>query len=269
MPHEKFESLKVLESDGNVKISVRKPEKGKTQIKTKQTWKKEKITQTCTICGYTTSIKQCFTKHLTTHIPEGHEKCGTCRKVVESTKMSEHKCVTIACDICDKTFYDERGLTTHKATIHEKRFVCTCDLCGQQFTKQDNLKIHIQQYHLNQKVKCNICDKEFKTEKNLSRHALVHLAKTMCTLCGISVRKIDDHMAIAHNTGEVKYRCDKCGKGFMSTSAMKQHDMNVHLKLRPWKCRYEGCEFRYNDPTNRRFHEQKKHGKTWSKSERN
>ena len=35
--------------------------------------------------------------------------------------------------------------------------------------------------------------------------------------------------------------------------------MNVHLKLRPYKCRY-GCEFAYNDRSNRNAHEKKTHG---------
>ena len=38
--------------------------------------------------------------------------------------------------------------------------------------------------------------------------------------------------------------------------------MNVHLRLRPFKCRY-GCEFGYNDPANRNSHERKKHGKIY------
>ena len=258
----------VIESDGKIKIKVSKPNKvlKSNPIVKKGVWnKKEKLVQTCTICGYKTSIKQCFTKHLTTHIPEDHEKCYTCKKVVETSKMSEHKCISIACDICDKSFYSEKGLITHKATIHDKRFVCTCDLCGKQFTKKDNLKIHIQQYHTNQKFQCSICDLEFKTEKNLKSHAQVHSAKTMCTICGISVRKIENHMSISHNIGEAKYHCDQCGKGFMAKRAMKQHEMNVHLKLRPYVCRYEGCEFRYNDTSNRGFHEKQKHGKLFGK----
>ena len=35
--------------------------------------------------------------------------------------------------------------------------------------------------------------------------------------------------------------------------------MNVHLKLRPYKCRF-GCDFGYNDFSNRNAHEKKKHG---------
>ena len=39
--------------------------------------------------------------------------------------------------------------------------------------------------------------------------------------------------------------------------------MNAHLKLRPYKCRY-GCEFAYNDHSNRNAHERKTHGKLFT-----
>ena len=41
--------------------------------------------------------------------------------------------------------------------------------------------------------------------------------------------------------------------------------MNVHLKLRPYECRY-GCSFRYNDLSNRNAHEKKTHGQIFSKA---
>ena len=59
-----------------------------------------------------------------------------------------------------------------------------------------------------------------------------------------------------------KHQCQDCEKGFISKHALDNHVMNVHLKLRPYKCRY-GCEFGYNDPANRNSHERKKHGKLY------
>ena len=56
-----------------------------------------------------------------------------------------------------------------------------------------------------------------------------------------------------------KYVCESCGKGFTQERKMKQHAMNVHIKSRPYKCRF-GCAFAYNDSANRNAHENKKHG---------
>ena len=60
-----------------------------------------------------------------------------------------------------------------------------------------------------------------------------------------------------------KHQCQDCGKGFISKNGLKEHRMNVHLKLRPYKCRY-GCEFAYNDRANRNCHEKKKHGQVFT-----
>ena len=56
------------------------------------------------------------------------------------------------------------------------------------------------------------------------------------------------------------FQCTDCGKGFALKKCLHKHTMNVHLKLRPYKCRY-GCEFAYNDSSNRNAHERKTHGK--------
>ena len=69
------------------------------------------------------------------------------------------------------------------------------------------------------------------------------------------------HMASVHTPDHMKkFQCQDCGKGFTSSTGLERHRMNVHLKLRPYECRY-GCEFRYNDFNNRNAHEKKTHGK--------
>ena len=57
-----------------------------------------------------------------------------------------------------------------------------------------------------------------------------------------------------------KFICPECDKRFVTNHLMEKHRMSVHLKLRPYNCRY-GCEFAYNDSSNRNAHERKTHGK--------
>jgi len=59
------------------------------------------------------------------------------------------------------------------------------------------------------------------------------------------------------------FQCQDCGKGFMAPHKLEIHRMNIHLKLRPYKCRY-GCAFSYNDSSNRNAHEKKTHGKLFT-----
>ena len=85
-----------------------------------------------------------------------------------------------------------------------------------------------------------------------------------CPECGVKVKHLNLHMRVAHTPDELKrFQCQDCGKGFDSKSDTESHRMNVHLKLRPYNCRY-GCDISYNDTSNRNAHERKTHGKIFT-----
>lgn len=66
----------------------------------------------------------------------------------------------------------------------------------------------------------------------------VHRPKTACDLCGKLVARMREHMESMHQAeSEMSYRCDLCGKGFPNSQKLRDHNMNVHLKLRPYTCR--------------------------------
>ena len=65
--------------------------------------------------------------------------------------------------------------------------------------------------------------------------------------------------AIHMEDTQKKFICTHCGKGFEFKNKLDGHIMNMHLKLRPYKCRY-GCADAYNDKSNLAAHEKKKHG---------
>ena len=69
------------------------------------------------------------------------------------------------------------------------------------------------------------------------------------------------HIKSVHTPDDQKkFQCQQCGKGFLVQRALDSHMMNMHLKLKPYNCRY-GCEISYNDVSNRNHHERKQHGK--------
>ena len=71
------------------------------------------------------------------------------------------------------------------------------------------------------------------------------------------------HVSIMHQSDDKKpYRCNDCGKGFVRSNSLKTHQMNVHIKARPYACRF-GCGAAYNDSSNRGHHERKKHGRNF------
>ena len=108
---------------------------------------------------------------------------------------------------------------------------------------------------------CQICGAEF-TSTYYKSHLKTHDEKTVCNICNKEVSKtgLKEHMRRMHTKDEEKmFQCPDCGKGFTKLYALDKHKMNVHLKLRPYKCRY-GCTFAYNDISNRNAHERKTHG---------
>ena len=95
----------------------------------------------------------------------------------------------------------------------------------------------------------------------LKNHMITHEEKKPCPECGANVRHMKLHMLTKHTPDEQKkLQCKDCGKGFQDQHKLKVHSVNVHLKTRPYKCRY-GCTFAYNDNGNRNAHERKTHGK--------
>ena len=75
------------------------------------------------------------------------------------------------------------------------------------------------------------------------------------------VRNLDYHIKVMHTDDKDKrFQCIDCGKGFIYKDSLEKHKMNVHLKLRPYICRYDGCDVSYNDASNRNQHEKRVHG---------
>ena len=93
-----------------------------------------------------------------------------------------------------------------------------------------------------------------KLEKQLNKE------EVECKICfkKMNPYKLKKHMGSTH--AEKKHSCEECGKCFSSNNKLQIHNMNVHLKLRPYKCRY-GCALAYNDSSNRCAHEKRVHGR--------
>jgi len=262
MPKKKLKkkNLKVRENKLKIKIE-------KTKVK-KERKKKKGIENPCLlfchVCG-TYSTKRKY--NLERHIQEVHSdmngyiKCKKCKLKILESELGKHSCVLYPCDICGKEFGKESYLRTHIESIHEKTHTCTCDVCGKVFLSKATLSQHVKYQHEPVKtIPCTICGKEY-TDRDMKTHLLTHQEKVECTICNVKVRKIEFHMKRMHASDEDKrYRCNVCGKGFVESQALNNHQMNVHLKLRPYKCRY-GCTFAYNDSSNRNAHERKTHGK--------
>ena len=170
----------------------------------------------------------------------GYEQCKYCNKLFQAArkhscgmlkKPLKKKCLYI-CKDCNFTFKTKQSLDNHMVENHKTEEKIGCTLCPKYFSKH-YLKSH------------------------MTRGA--HRIKKACSVCGKSVSKLKDHMETLHrNDSEKRFQCDQCSKGFWHTGQLRNHKMNIHLKLKPYSCRFE-CSQSYNDKSNRNQHEKRAH----------
>merc|ERR1712062_357896 len=162
---------------------------------------------------------------------------------------------------------------SHKLEIHRrlKHTVKShiCDICGKYFSKVDYTVQHKKTVHLlNQESQtCDICGKVFRSRIHFKKHKeRTHAEKQQCPVCGIKIRPsaINDQLASVHGYKDLqKNICDICGKGFYSAGKLREHRL-IHGDVRPFPCRFEGCDFASKLSGNRNKHEVNKHGRVHS-----
>ena len=158
---------------------------------------------------------------------------------------------------CFKTFQTKEELLLHQEH-HNKSFPCDeCSFIARQISTLTSHKLKV---HNSNPMKCPKCIVTLKNDYYLQNHTKeVHGPRTACAECGGMYKKMDLHIKTVHvKESEKDFQCKECGKGFMAQASLKDHTMNVHLKLQPYQCRF-GCEKRYNDKSNRIAHERRRH----------
>ena len=119
------------------------------------------------------------------------------------------------CSICDHNFSDHSNLRKHLKVKHKepKPFACPFLNCKQTFSSRNSLLQHKKSHSedLKQKLKCDICDKNYLCRFSLSRH----------------IR--DSHGS--------PYTCGECSKSFCSKHEFQTHE-NVNT-FPPKVCRQD------------------------------
>ena len=162
------------------------------------------------------------------------------------------------CAKCLKCFSTEDKLSFHMKR-HSKEY--KCDKCDKPFEQRSRLNDHIAQKH-EAPMNCPDCGKTILSGRTFEDHVGKVHTRQPCPKCSVMIlkRNMNGHIRNYHNEDkDKKFYCSECNRGFMERIRFDAHNMNVHIKSRPFECRY-GCEVRYNDLSNRNSHEKKKHG---------
>ena len=233
---------------------------------------------TCEICGKHFRLmpfkkQNNYNEHMKRHELMSHD-CG-CNNIVFTNFNQKHRHMRVKhqgylnCDLCPKSFATEQFLNEHKAGKHpekvepQHREEFLCNLCKRSFKKEESLIHHENTAHDETgPVVCSHCGKEKRSRAALTYHEKVVHNPSTCPTCYKVVKNLWRHTRLKHtDNSKLHSKCEHCGKGFTDSSAMRNHEMSVHIKARPFKCRYK-CEhdIGYNDLSNRNSHERKKHG---------
>ena len=112
--------------------------------------------------------------------------CDTCGSIFNSKKKlmkHNYNCHSesvpvrpFVCKICDKSFKYKSKLEEHSGVHTEEKFVCC--ICGTKFKHQRHLNAHKKKHSSEAREKkchlCEICEKEFQTKYDLTRHLAIH-----------------------------------------------------------------------------------------------
>ena len=114
--------------------------------------------------------------------------------------------------------------------ITKKEF--RCSYCGKTFGHRGNLNQHVKLHPGQFKYNCQSCKKGFNKIGNYKAHVRAHEGlRYHCEYCSepyMDKQKLKYHMSV--HTGQYKFKCNTCGKGFNVNSAYEAH-VRSHFKI--------------------------------------
>ena len=99
---------------------------------------------------------------------------------------------------------DKHNLKHHISTVHEKKYLHNCTICGNNSATKSHLKIHISSVHEKKRpYQCSICKKYYLTSGQLKNHADVHSEERPfgCTICDMKFKRkphVATHLKAIH-----------------------------------------------------------------------
>ena len=163
-----------------------------------------KIKFQCYICA----LKTARFVDLELHLRNVHKENLKVR-LPELTNALKHQC-----DVCHKSFPNERYLRLHNMRVHEgKGQPDDCNICGKSFTSGGKKSRHIKSVH--EKIKrfqCGTCKKCFVSKSTLKVHveAVHEKIKYDCHICKRSISRLKDLNSCHHKYFHPDTRGTRC-----------------------------------------------------------
>lgn len=162
-----------------------------------------------------------------------------------------------SCVACCKGYDTWYQVLNHKS---RRSSAIYCKYCGRSKQKSD-ITSHQEKCPMRIKVSCDICGKDFESERLLKTHKKnYHKPEKkskgqICSVCGLIFTNVTTHM-LTHLDYR-PFKCSFCPARFKSKVALDNHG-TVHTKVKAFACRY-GCDNRYGHSGDRYRHERAVH----------
>lgn len=152
------------------------------------------------------------------------KKWSAKRLKLKQRSEKKHKEKPSQCDHCQKMFTSNPMLMRHMKTHEKVAKPHPCMECSKSFTLPKQLAKHMR---IHSGVTCEICGRWFKTHHYIKQHMWSHTGEMpyKCTKCGKQYPTkflMINHVRGTH-TGERPHMCDVCGKSFISSNQMQRH----------------------------------------------
>ncbi|XP_050091261.1 gastrula zinc finger protein XlCGF28.1-like [Anopheles aquasalis] len=158
------------------------------------------------------------------------------------------------CTKCEKKFKTQTRLDGHLRE-HQGLKPAVCDICGKEFIKWFNLKMHIRHKHTDEqqpKVQCDFpgCQLTYTTVANMRKHRKSHDPNYMapqpqqyiCEQCGKSYTTAGALKAHTYShTGDRPFACTLCEKKFVNSNKLRIHMMR-HQGIKKYECPHCGMK---------------------------
>ena len=226
----------------------------------------------CSDCGFRTSLKKKMWIHDCTGLKKNRKyNCDECDFGSHSTvnlRMhieSKHEGVIHRCKDCNYKTQNERELTRHRKTIHEKY---KCEFCNFDTIKYCELMEHVNANHLDyfllgNEFLCRLCDYRATTRNTVRLHVKVKHrgVRHQCDLCDSSfVRShlLIRHKEVKHEASSTIFSCTLCNYKSTRKDAVTRHTRAMHEGKR-YNCTI--CAYKAYDMGTIKRHLKTKHNK--------